>query len=52
MQPARALSKTFHHPVVGAVTVDCDELALTDADQHLVLFSAPPDPATPRHWRC
>ncbi|WP_394427795.1 helix-turn-helix transcriptional regulator [Streptomyces sp. SGAir0957] len=35
------LTKTFHHPVVGEVTVDCDALALTDRDQHLVLYSAP-----------
>jgi transcriptional regulator with XRE-family HTH domain len=35
------LSKTFDHPVVGPVTVDCDALALTDSDQQLVLYSAP-----------
>ncbi|MBL1067685.1 helix-turn-helix transcriptional regulator [Streptomyces sp. 7-21] len=39
---APMLTKTFHHPVVGSVTVDCDTLALTDRDQHLVLYSAPP----------
>ncbi|ROS45033.1 helix-turn-helix transcriptional regulator [Amycolatopsis thermoflava] len=37
-----ALTKTFRHPVVGELTVDCDSLALTDRDQHLVLYSAPP----------
>ncbi|MGI5500776.1 helix-turn-helix transcriptional regulator [Lentzea sp. CA-135723] len=36
------LTKTFRHPLVGEITVDCDSLALTDADQHLVLYSAPP----------
>ena len=36
------LTKTFRHPVVGEVTVDCDSLALTDRDQHLVLYTAPP----------
>ena len=36
------LTKTFRHPVVGPVTVDCDALALTDTDQHLVLHSAAP----------
>jgi transcriptional regulator with XRE-family HTH domain len=36
------LTKTFRHPVVGPVTVDCDSLALTDRDQHLVLYSAAP----------
>ncbi|MFD6288286.1 helix-turn-helix domain-containing protein [Streptomyces sp. NPDC060205] len=35
------LTKTFHHPAVGRVTVDCDSLALTERDQHLVLYSAP-----------
>jgi transcriptional regulator with XRE-family HTH domain len=34
------LTKTFQHPVVGRVTVDCDSLALTDRDQHLVLYTA------------
>jgi hypothetical protein len=37
------LTKTFRHPVVGEMTVDCDSLTLTDRDQHLVLYSAPPD---------
>jgi hypothetical protein len=35
------LTKTFRHPVVGEITVDCDSLALTDRDQHLVLYTAP-----------
>ncbi|MEU6133142.1 helix-turn-helix transcriptional regulator [Saccharopolyspora sp. NPDC047091] len=42
VQPAPVLTKTFRHPVVGEVTVDCDALALTDRDQHLVLYTAPP----------
>ncbi|MCX5537618.1 helix-turn-helix transcriptional regulator [Streptomyces sp. NBC_00006] len=42
VQAAPTLTKTFHHPVVGEVTVDCDALALTDRDQRLVLYSAPP----------
>ncbi|RKQ86150.1 helix-turn-helix protein [Solirubrobacter pauli] len=41
VQAAPMLTKTFQHPVVGEVTVDCDTLALTDRDQHLVLYSAP-----------
>jgi transcriptional regulator with XRE-family HTH domain len=41
MQAPTMLTKTFHHPVVGDVTVDCDGLALPDRDQHLVLYSAP-----------
>jgi transcriptional regulator with XRE-family HTH domain len=41
VQAAPVLTKTFRHPVVGPVTVDCDSFALTDSDQHLVLYSAP-----------
>ena len=43
---APMLTKTFRHPVVGVITVDCDGLALTDRDQHLVLYSAPPGSAS------
>nr|BFD86689.1 helix-turn-helix transcriptional regulator [Streptomyces sp. Xyl84] len=42
VQAAPMLTKTFRHPAVGEVTVDCDVLALTDRDQHLVLYTAPP----------
>jgi transcriptional regulator with XRE-family HTH domain len=42
VQAAPTLTKTFRHPVVGEITVDCDSLALMDRDQHLVLYSAPP----------
>lgn len=41
VQPAPVLTKTFHHPSVGPVTVDCDSLALVDGDQFLVLYTAP-----------
>ncbi len=36
------LTKTFRHPVVGEVTVDCDAMTLSDRDQHLVLYTARP----------
>jgi transcriptional regulator with XRE-family HTH domain len=42
VQYTPTLTKTFRHPAVGAITVDCDSLTLTDRDQHLVLYSAPP----------
>ncbi|SEG68991.1 Transcriptional regulator, contains XRE-family HTH domain [Actinacidiphila yanglinensis] len=42
VQAPPTLTKTFRHPVLGEITVDCDALALTDRDQHLVLYSAPP----------
>lgn len=42
VQAAPMLNKTFRHPVVGAITVDCDSLSLSDRDQHLVLYTAPP----------
>jgi len=35
------LRKTFHHPVVGEVTVDCDSLALLESDQRMVMYTAP-----------
>jgi hypothetical protein len=38
-QAAPMLTKTFQHPVAGDVTVDRDSLALTDRDQHLVLYT-------------
>ncbi|MFH8446691.1 helix-turn-helix transcriptional regulator [Streptomyces sp. NPDC018026] len=41
VQAAQTLTKTFRHPVVGPITVDCDSLGLADGDQHLVLYSAP-----------
>jgi transcriptional regulator with XRE-family HTH domain len=41
VQGAPMLTKTFRHPVVGEITVDCDSLTLTESDQHLVLYTAP-----------
>jgi transcriptional regulator with XRE-family HTH domain len=43
VQAAPMLTKTFRHPAVGEITVDCDTLTLTDRDQYLVLYSAPPE---------
>ena len=42
VQSGPTLRKTFRHPAVGEVTVDCDSLKLTERDQHLVLYTAPP----------
>jgi len=42
VQAPPMLTKTFRHPVVGEVTVDCDRFTLTDRDQHLVLYTAQP----------
>ncbi|WP_231960787.1 MmyB family transcriptional regulator [Amycolatopsis thermoflava] len=41
IQAAPMLTKTFRHPAVGEITLDCGTLTLTDRDQHLVLYSAP-----------
>lgn len=41
VQAAATLRKTFRNTAVGAITVDCDSLILSDRDQHLVLYSAP-----------
>ncbi|MFK0153780.1 helix-turn-helix transcriptional regulator [Streptomyces sp. NPDC090499] len=34
------LVKTFRHPVVGPVTVNCDVLDITDRDQQVVIYTA------------
>ncbi|MBT0768640.1 helix-turn-helix domain-containing protein [Kineosporia sp. J2-2] len=41
VQPVPTLTKTFHHPLVGDLTVDCDTLSIADRDQHMVFYSAP-----------
>jgi transcriptional regulator with XRE-family HTH domain len=42
---SRSLRKTFQHPLVGAVTVNCDVLDVADRDQHVVIYTA--DPGSP-----
>jgi transcriptional regulator with XRE-family HTH domain len=42
VQAAVMLTKTFRHPVVGEITVDCDSLVFPERDQHLVLYSVAP----------
>ncbi|AXB47924.1 helix-turn-helix transcriptional regulator [Amycolatopsis albispora] len=37
-----SLCKTFHHPVVGPVSVICDVLDITDRDQRVVIYTAEP----------
>lgn len=41
VQPAVMLTKTFEHPVIGSIALDCDVLHLADRDQDLVLYTAP-----------
>ncbi|GAA5118413.1 helix-turn-helix transcriptional regulator [Pseudonocardia adelaidensis] len=41
----RTLCKTFRHPLVGPVTVNCDVLDVADRDQHVVIYTA--DPGSP-----
>ncbi|MGY1503169.1 helix-turn-helix transcriptional regulator [Streptomyces sp. QTS52] len=36
------LQKTFQHPLVGPVTVNCDVLDITDRDQRVVIYTATP----------
>ncbi|WP_330461444.1 helix-turn-helix transcriptional regulator [Streptomyces sp. NBC_00820] len=40
-----SLRKTFQHPLVGPVTVNCDALHIADRDQQLVIYTA--DPGSP-----
>lgn len=39
------LVKTFQHPLVGPVTVNCDVLDIADRDQRLVIYTAAPGSA-------
>ena len=34
--------KTFQHPLVGPITVNCDVLDITDRDQRVVIYTATP----------
>jgi transcriptional regulator with XRE-family HTH domain len=36
------LRKTFQHPLVGPVTVNCDALDIADRDQRVVIYTATP----------
>ncbi|MFC7041297.1 helix-turn-helix transcriptional regulator, partial [Nonomuraea rubra] len=36
------MTKTFQHPLVGPVTVNCDVLDITDRDQQVVIYTAAP----------
>lgn len=38
----QTLRKTFHHPAIGPVTVNCDTLHLPDRDQNVVIYTAEP----------
>jgi hypothetical protein len=35
-------SKTFRHPQVGEITVDCDVLSVEGSDLHVIVYTAPP----------
>lgn len=41
-----ALCKTFQHPLVGTVRVNCDVLDITDRDQRVVIYTADPGSAS------
>ncbi|MFF7652833.1 helix-turn-helix transcriptional regulator [Streptomyces sp. NPDC007983] len=36
------LCKTFQHPTVGPISVNCDSLDITDRDQRVVIYTATP----------
>ncbi|MFJ6012672.1 helix-turn-helix transcriptional regulator [Streptomyces sp. NPDC092952] len=36
------LCKTFHHPLVGPVSVNCDVLDIADRDQRVIIYTAAP----------
>jgi transcriptional regulator with XRE-family HTH domain len=39
---ASTLCKTFQHPLVGPITVNCDVLDIADRDQRLIVYTAVP----------
>ena len=39
---APTFRKTFQHPLVGPVTVNCDVLDISDRDQRVVIYTATP----------
>ncbi|MGI5214377.1 helix-turn-helix transcriptional regulator [Plantactinospora sp. CA-290183] len=39
-------TKTFHHPDVGTLTLDCDTLTAPGSDLHIIAFTAAPDSTT------
>ncbi|MFI6047066.1 helix-turn-helix transcriptional regulator [Nocardia sp. NPDC051321] len=41
-----ALCKTFEHPLVGPIAVNCDVLDITDRDQRVVIYTATPGSPT------
>ncbi|MGV9821805.1 MmyB family transcriptional regulator [Nocardia xishanensis] len=42
-EPWRTATKTFDHPELGPITLDCDSLLMPDADQTVVMYSAAPN---------
>ncbi|HEY4280670.1 MAG TPA: hypothetical protein VGM91_20805, partial [Conexibacter sp.] len=40
--PRRADRKTFVHPELGSITVDCDILTVRGSDLRLIVYTAPP----------
>jgi len=47
-----SLRKTFQHPLVGPVTVNCDVLDIRDQDQQVVIYTATPDHRPRKHCGC
>jgi transcriptional regulator with XRE-family HTH domain len=41
-RPSAASRKTFRHPVVGTITVDCDVLEVVGSDLRMILWTAVP----------
>ena len=42
VSPSSASRKTFRHPTIGAITVDCDVLEVVGSDLRVVVWTAPP----------
>jgi hypothetical protein len=37
--------KTFRHPQIGEITVDCDVLSVQGSDLEVIVYTAPPGSA-------
>ncbi|WP_410870446.1 helix-turn-helix transcriptional regulator [Nocardia sp. A7] len=42
----RSLTKTIAHPHLGTLTLDCDAMLVPEADQSVIIYSAPPHTPT------
>ena len=42
VSPEPSMRETLHHPLVGALTLNCDALDISERDQRVVIYTAEP----------